>query len=254
MKATDTFIWTVMGTLLYAAAAAVTKYTNRPLNGFYCNESFYENVSDVSQHQCIHRCLSNSQCATLSYNPVGLYCLLSLETCLMATPHPEFMLMVFREMEHHRDCISWIPGNDENTTKRLLTTTERLPFRLGRSNEGSNQIPGLALPPLPDVQLGMMFVADRNSKTGRWVFEYDVLAVSPSCTLAWVDYKATDALPDGAQQTGVVNRVAAYSIKVIREEFDLQTLGFYVAGDVAGYYWLFDDVAHATDMLILVRV
>ena len=143
MKATCMIMCTVGVILLLNAAGSITKYTNRPLNGQFCNGNFYENVTDMSQHWCLHRCLSNSQCATLSYNPVGYYCLLGYEACSSATLHPEFMLMVFRELEQ-LDCISCVPRDDASTTDRLLTTTVGPPYLLGLWREGNNQMPGFA--------------------------------------------------------------------------------------------------------------
>ena len=251
MKAVGTLIWTVMGTLLYVAAAATTKYTNRPLNGLYCNASSYENLTDVSQHQCLHRCLSNSKCAALSYNPVGLYCLLRSDPCPSAKLQPDFMLMVFTETER-RDCISWIPGNEEYTITRLLKATVGLPFRVGRLYEGDSQITGFVMASQSAGAYGELYIADPNSMRVRSVLEYDVLLVSPSCTLAWVPYKAGDDLPDGAQQTGVLDGVAVYSIMVPESVF--QIFGFYIVGTVVGYYsWAGD--FHTTDnMYLLVHV
>ena len=241
--------WMAMITFLFAATTALAKYTNRPLNGYVCNDNFYEHRTDISQHQCLHRCLSNDQCATLSYNPVGNFCLLGSERCPSATLHPEFMLMVFRETERHQDCISWIPGNKETTTDRVLTATVGPPFRLARWSDGNNQLPGFS------KTIGMMFFPDVNiNQFRRIVGGYDVLVVSRSCTLAWVPYTAGKPLPDGAQQTGVLNGVAVYSIMVPDKRKKLQRFGSYVAGDVVGYQTLWGDIRNVTDVYILVLV
>ena len=239
-------MWALVFVLLSKAAAPHTKYTNRPLNGYFCNANFLENATDVSQHQCVHRCLSNSQCTTLSYNPVGRYCLLASERCPSATLHPEFMLMVFRETERHPNCISWI-RRDEAATDRILTATMGHPYELGRLSEGNDQIPGF-------VRYGRLFIADLNTNRERWVREYSVLVVSPSCTLAWVPYKAGDSLPNGAQQAGVLNGVALYSIMVPLEEHGLQRFGFHVVGEGVGRYGSYGDIYTTTDMYILVPV
>ena len=57
----------------------------------------------------------------------------------------------------------------------------------------------------------MLYVADLNLNKVIGVDEYDVLVVSPSCSLAWVPYKAGYSLPDAAQKTGFLNGVAVYS-------------------------------------------
>ena len=66
-----------------------------------------------------------------------------------------------------------------------------------------------------------------------------------------------DDLPDGAQQTGVLNGVAVYSTMVFRKENDgvqVQRFGFYVAGDAVGYYVWYRVIHTPTVMYILVHV
>ena len=234
MKSISTTIWVVVFILLPEVVASKAIYTNIPLNGYFCDGDFYENITDVSHPRCLHRCLSNSKCVTLSYNPVGHYCLLESERCPSATLHSEFMLMVFRESERQHDCISWVPKSEEATTHRLLKATVGYPYRLGRLNEGNNQTIGFAFDWIASTRPGILYVADLQVKRGKLVEEYDVLVASPSCTLAWVPYTAGDSLPDGAQQTGVLNGVAVYSI--MKQRTGSQYFGFYVARGVKGYY------------------
>ena len=107
---------------LSEATTATAKCTNRPLNGYVCSDNFYDNLTDMASHRCFHRCLSDPQCATLPYNPVGHYRLLGFEPCPLATLHPEFMLMIFRETER-RDCISCISRNNDAITNTIIKHT-----------------------------------------------------------------------------------------------------------------------------------
>ena len=246
MEKTYKTSWIAMVTFMSAVTTAPAKYTNRPLNGYVCSGNFYDNLTDISQHQCVHRCLSNGQCATLSYNPVSHYCLLGFEPCPSATLHPEFMLMVFRETER-RDCIFWIPRNNDTTTDRVFTAMVGNPFRLGRLSEGDNQIPGFAKP-------GILYITDLILNQRRTVSEYDILVVSPSCSLAWLPYRSGDSLPEGSQQTGIMNGVAVYSIMVPDHKKGIQRFGLYVVGEVVGHYSFRGDIHTTTDMYILVHV
>ena len=154
--------------------------------------------------------------------------------------------MVFRETERHPNCISWIRSN-EAAVDRIFTATMGYRYILGRLSEGNDQIPGFS-------RYGRLYIADLDIKRERWVSEFSVLVVSPSCTLAWVPYKAGDSLPDGAQQAGVLNGVAVYSIMVPLEEIGIQRFGFYVIGEDVGHYASYGDNYNTTDMYILVPV
>ena len=248
MKTTSMIILAVV-LFVSVTVTVVAKFTNRPLNGNFCNDTCYMNLTNTFQHQRLHRCLSNSQCATLSYNPVGRYCLLRSEPCPSATLHPQFMMMVFRETERHHDCISWIPKTGTTTDYRLFTSTAGYQYNLGRSLEEDNQITGFAY--------GMhLRIPDRESNRENLVDEYELLAVSPSCTLAWVPYNAGDTFPDGVLQTGLRNGVAVYSIMVPRvyRGNPYQRFGFYVAGEDVGYYTWHSNIHRPSEMYILVKV
>ena len=66
MEKTYKISWIAMVTFLSAVTTAPAKYTNRPLNGYVCSDNFYDNLTDISQHQCVHRCLSNApHCPTI---------------------------------------------------------------------------------------------------------------------------------------------------------------------------------------------
>ena len=105
---------------------------------------------------------------------------------------------------------SWISRDEESATDWVFTTTVGMPVSVGRLRAGNNKITGFATP-YPPVHSGRLYVADLNLNKEIGFDEYDVLVVSPSCSLAWVPYKAGDSLPDGAQKTGFLNGVAVYS-------------------------------------------
>ena len=251
-------ILTALFTFLSIPATAPVRYTNRPLNGYACFDNYFENLTDVPQSMCVHRCLSNQQCNTLSYNPVGSYCLLGSEPCPSAKRHPEFMLMVFRYKEH-RDCISWIPKHEDNTTDRLVVSSMGIEIRVSRVNSENDLYPGFATPPVhrPGVASGIMAIATKTGET-RTFTTYDVLVVSTSCSLAWAPYKATERLPDRVVQTGFQGDVAVYSIMMPRDVMFygwMELFGFYVAGENVGYFpELQNGQTTTTEMYILVEV
>ena len=74
--------------------------------------------------------------------------------------------MIFRDTERYQDCISWIPGNEETTTIRLITTTVEPPRQLGRLNKSDNQIPGVGFN-------GKLLIVDLSLNQVKSVEEYE---------------------------------------------------------------------------------
>ena len=106
-----------------SAPSCSQKYTNRPMQGYYCNCPYQTNITVTSHHYCTYRCISDSQCRVLSYNTVHYYCLLSMEPCVVADEHPDCMLMVFRLSETEQ-CVSWETGN---IPRRMVESLQHSP-------------------------------------------------------------------------------------------------------------------------------
>ena len=121
------------------------------------------------------------------------------------------------------------------------------PRQLGRLNKSDNKIPEM------DFN-GKLLIADLSLNQVKSVEEYELLVVSPSCSLAWVPYKVGDPLPDGAQQTGILNGVAVYSMLVPIREWRFERFGFYVVGDIVGHYIWSGEIIGTLDMYILALV
>ena len=83
---------------------------------------------------------------------------------------------------------------------------------------------------------------------------YELLSVSPNCSLAWIPYTTGDTVPAAAQKLGYVTGVGpTYSVRVYRPDLNTDKFGMYAAGDSVAYY-PFMGVQSATEVDILVKV
>ena len=86
------------------------------------------------------------------------------------------------------------------------------------------------------------------------VTNYEVLSVSPNCSLAWMPYTTGDTVPAAALKLGYVTGVGpTYSVRVHRPDMNTDKFGVYATGDTAAYYPYFG-AASATEVDILVQV
>ena len=231
----------------------IQKFTNRPLNGYYCNNEHYQTLRFVSQHKCTHNCITSPMCGALSYNPQNRLCLLSSEPCPVAEEHPEFMLMVFRYTLEER-CDVWIPKDGETGASRLVRSHIGNDNRVGRFVNGSNIYVG-------GTAGGKLWYPRREHTNEESFTSYEVLTTSSSCTLAWLPYHAGDVLPKGALKTGyLVDSGPLYSANlpmtvVYNHVVHVTSLhfGHYTLGDAVGYIPYYGSFRTA-DMSILIVV
>ena len=108
-----------------SSEGCIQKFTNTPLQGFYCNNGHYQTLQPVTRHACTHACITSLTCRALSYNSRSRLCLLSSEPCPVSEEHPEFELMVFRyNMEE--PCGVWISNDEETEASRLVASQEKV--------------------------------------------------------------------------------------------------------------------------------
>ena len=223
------------------------KFTNRPLNGYHCITEYYANTTSIPRHRCTNLCTQDPQCRVLSYNPVTQSCLMGAEPCKAAEASAHSSLMVFREMEDE-SCVSWTPLlNDQ---PRLVGTGPHHARQAAVGRMGIGQNTYLGHINLPERK--GYFTIDNSEVPEPTNFE--VLSVSPSCSLAWMPYTTGDTVPAAALKLGYVTGVGhTYSIRVQRPDLNTDKFGVYAAGDAAAYY-PFHGVISATEVDILVQV
>ena len=232
----------------------IRKFTRQPLNGYHCNIEYYTNVTNLRRHRCTSLCIKDPQCWVLSYNHESSYCLMGSEPCTSAEVHPHFSLMVFREKEDET-CVSWIPPlNDSAIPARLVETRPHLNpnhhAALGRMTIGQNIYLGTVLTPWA-VRSGY-FPIDGNEVVEPT--NYELLLVSPNCSIAWVPYTTGDMVPAAALKLGyVTGKGPTYSIRVYAADVNADKFGVYATGDSVAYYPHFGTPS-ATEVLILTRV
>ena len=162
----------------------IEKFTRQPLNGYHCDIDYYANVKNILRHRCTELCIKDSQCWVLSYNAQNMYCLMGSEPCPSVVAHQHFSLMVFREKEDEY-CVSWIqPLNNPVNWPRLVETlpgrNTGFPGAVGRMKIGQNIHLGHILQPRW-ARPGYFPIGGKEVSEPR---NYELLSVSPSCSLA----------------------------------------------------------------------
>ena len=202
-------------------------FTRRPLNGYYCSNGLYKDVGQFEQLICTRSCIMSTNCVLFIYNPHNRTCLhlQGSQPCHMAVPHPEFMMMLFWSSVQDQCLISATHSNvrrirsDTGIPRVLSRKYKDGAVCLGTSNDGANSrfhFHGPAdLTICPDVPM-------------------EIMAVNPSCTVAWVPYTAGDVLPRGAILMGYWNGKPSYSTRhYIGKE---QSFGWYIDRNGAATY------------------
>ena len=165
----------------------------------------------------------------MSYNPVTSTCLLAAQPCVKAEKHDEFMLMIFRELEHV-DCVVWVRDQSGVVPDRMLTGQHNA--QVGRVVVGKDLLVGQAYKPGENWNT---YMAHNGNQIV--VQNEDLLTVHPNCTVAWVPYKARDALPMNAIVTGMLaNGRRLYSSLSWYAAVGYWRIGSYAEGDTAAYF------------------
>ena len=207
----------------------IPRYTNRPLNGFYCNGQIYTPPHGVTQASCVHACVTSPSCSAMSYNPVTSTCLLAAQACATAEKDDDFMLMIFRHQEHV-ECVVWVRDQYGVIPDRMLTGLN--PAQVGRVTVGSDLLVGQAYQPGENWNT---YIAHNGNQI--YFPNEDLLTVHPHCTVAWVPYKAGDTLPMNAITTGMLaNGRRLYSSLSWYAAAGLWRVGSYAEGDKAAYF------------------
>ena len=203
-------------------------YTNLPLDGFYCDGQGYKPPHGVTQASCVHACIISPSCTTMSYNPVTSACLLAKQPCVKAERHADFMLMVFRELEHV-DCVVWVRDQSGVVPDRMLTGPHDA--QVGMVTVGN------------DLLVGQAYAPGRNWKTfialnGHEISfpNEDLLTVHPNCSVAWIPYKVSDVLPPKSVVTGMLANGCCLYSTLHWHAAGYWRIGYYVEGGIAAYY------------------
>ena len=208
-------------------AYGIVGYTRRPLDGYYCSTGLYQDVGQFDQLICTRSCIISTTCVLFIYNPHNRTCLHlhGSQPCHLATPHPEFMMMRF-----------WSSVQD-----RCLISSTHSDVRRIRSDTGS---PRVLSRKYKDGVVCLGSSNDRENSPFHFHGPVDsticpdapkeIMAVDPSCTVAWVTYTAGNVLPRGAIVMGYWNGKPSYSTRHYNGKE--QSFGWYVdRNDVATY-------------------
>ena len=96
------------------------------------------------------------------------------------------------------------------------------------------------------------FPIDGNEE--RKTIDYELLSVSPNCSLAWMPYTTGNTVPAAALKLGyVTGKGPTYSIRVYRPDLNTDKFGMYAAVDKIAYY-PYKGARSATEVDILIQV
>ena len=131
--------------IFYNETNAITGYTRRPLNGYYCNTGQYKDMGRLDQLTCTRSCIMSDTCILLMYTPITNTCLHlhGVPPCPRAIPHPDIMIMRFRPSLQEQ-CL--IPSHLSDN--RLVRTDSGISRLLARKYKDGVVCMGL----LPDTQ------------------------------------------------------------------------------------------------------
>ena len=227
-----------------SAQSCSQRFTNRPMQGYNCIGGYLVNLMETPQNRCTNKCILDSQCRVLSYNTVHHYCLLSMEPCVVADEHPDFMLMVFRLSETEQ-CVSWETGN---IPIRMVESppqhsTQDVVWRVRIVHDLH---PGIGFPKIngrchftkPFLDLGL---------TMKFCLKFGLCA-------GLMPYTPGNILPTSAVRTGYITAVGhTYTAQIYSSGLNSVKLGVYIPGDNAAHYPHIGDKSSAIfDILVQV--
>ena len=222
------FIFVLYEKLIESSARGNQRYTNRPLDGYYCNSHQYFVDDNIREDICKWRCLQSRGCGAMSYNPMSGTCMLATQPCAMAETHSEYRLMVFSRQEH-KECAVWVRDQAHIVPARIVTTgsggyVARIAIG-GNTLVGNGNLPG---------QNWNTYIAHEGQQI--YYPNQDFLTVHPNCTMAWIPYTAGDILPRKALVTGMLKGRRLYSSRSWHQPGNTWVAGVYAEDDTAAYY------------------
>ena len=225
-------LWQYVFCLLasYNRAHGIVGFTRRTLDGFYCSTGLYQDVGQFDQLICTCSCIISTNCDLFIYNPQNRTCLhlLGSQPCHLATPHTEFMMMRFRSSVQDQCLIS----STHSDVHRIRSDTGD-PRVLSRKHKDG----AVCLGTSDDWANSPFYFNGPADLTVCPDAPKEIMAVHPSCTVAWVTYTTGDVLPRGAIVMGYWNGKPSYSTRhYIGNE---QSFGWYVERNDEGTYHYF---------------
>ena len=208
-------------------AKGIVGYTRRPLDGYFCNTGHYTAMGQLDQLACTRSCIISASCMLLMYNPRNKTCLhlQGSQQCHLATPDPEIMIMRFRPSLQEQ-CV--VPSSQSND--RLIRTFTGHTRMLSRKYGDGIICLGVYVPG------GYFYFAGPDVTTVCPDVPMEIMAVHPSCTVAWVTYTAGGVLPRGAIVMGYWHGKPSFSTRHV--DGLEQSFGWYVEGnDMATYHY-----------------
>ena len=249
-------IWSIFNVQVNQGSGCVLRYAAEQLTKYHCNSEYHFYHTNIERQQCTQTCMTDPRCWVLSYNFVNQSCLLGNKPCAVADVYPDSLLVIFRESPNEL-CTTWIPPfNDPGYiyfSKRLVETHPHPEYHyaVGRMAVGSDTHLGVVAFP---SAAGNGWFAVGRAIVVKEPTNYELLSVSPKCTLVWVPYKAGDVMPPGALKLGYLTGEGhSYSIRVYLFDRDIYAYGVYITGDSVGYY-TYNGVKTLTVMEILTQV
>ena len=184
-------------------------YLREPRIGQRCvtNNEIYRNHTALPQERCMWHCLRDISCNVINYNVAESYCFLGKQPCVSLEPESDFVTI---PMTTQGPCMTWIlqdtfppalddisntvsyavqpSGNTDNriVIARAILESAKIPGKF-HANQGQYALNGQVL----DFSPG----------------KYEMLTVSPRCSISWVNYDpdSRNPFPEGSVIAGYQN-------------------------------------------------
>ena len=176
-----------------------------------CDVSNENILSDTSAELriCKTECIHRANCRFLSYNTKEWACLLGQIACSLVPDDQSYVAFIRTKADV---CLRWVPSSKQATGTVVCYDATCSFGYVGRLKANSHLLPGSVIDDtLLTVLKGKVFLFEAAEPK-------EVLYVLDGCEVAWVFFKAGDALPVDAVAGGYLSTGDDIPLYVIRED------------------------------------
>ena len=159
-------------------------------------------LSRVPRHICVQYCVQKVQCRMISFDNKEQSCLIYNKLCVEMKPDIHFSSLLLHDVPKG-DCISWITYEGTVPIDKRIIYTGAGKYSLVRIHYNDEILLGRII-----YKAGLLRVKTVKHKNGlhkvnaEATTDTEFLAVSETCSVAWVPYIADRQMPSGVVRGG----------------------------------------------------
>ena len=204
--------------------------------GFRCrtDKNIFNNLTDITHHDCTHRCMTLQGCILVNYNMEQRYCSLSNEVCLEYIADYGFVVAYFGSKEAM--CVKWVSYTLYDYANAIVALN-CADLIYPNCALGRLKTPFGHLLPGNFFDSGIIPMIKTVFHTGVTTSgEKEVLNIQDGCRVIWVNYTAHEPLPVGAIVGGYMVGDGRNDLYVMRALFNgFHSFGYYNPVTALGY-------------------